>query len=77
MQVTNIPLPKVRSLDPGELAARHAAVIAIQQRRVAVVAVSVSVSNARAKPAATAVSHGRTVAQPFAPGLQPKVLTQR
>ena len=61
-QVTNIPLPKVRSLDPGELAARHAAVVAFQQRRIAVVAVPVAaVSAARAKPAATAVSHRRIV----------------
>ncbi len=76
MQVTNIPLPKVRSLDPGELAARHAAVVAIQQRRIAVVAVSAPVSNARAKPAATAVSAGNiTVDHPSAPRLQQNSLT--
>jgi len=56
MQVTNIPLPKVRSLDPGELAARQAAIVALQQRRIAVVAVPTPASSPRAKPAASAVS---------------------
>ena len=56
-QVTNIPLPKVRSLDPAELVARRAAVAAFQQRRAAQMAAAQAATSSRAKPAVTVVCH--------------------